>query len=296
MSGQLPPFVQEMLRTFPRAGQGVHDRLFKVARQLHWHMGIEEMADLLEEATANCGRFVPRREIMDAIRNSLPCAWQPGGVIGQPVYAARKWPEVNQEKREAIIASGFRLVDLREASPVRFDDSDAHTEEIIDALFPNDPLLCCGKSNSEFDTKPREEWRGQLSRLQFITPSPMATRTGRTQEGKESAHTLDNTGPRQNLAVEFDHGTVDDHAAVLLHLAEDAPLVLVVHSGSKSLHGWFPCHEQTEEQLYQFMLRAVSLGACNSTWCRSQFVRMPDGLRDNGNRQVVYYFDPEVIR
>jgi hypothetical protein len=28
------------------------------------------------------------------------------------------------------------------------------------------------------------------------------------------------------------------------------------------------------------------------TWTRSQFVRLPDGRRQNGVRQVTYYFDP----
>ena len=40
---------------------------------------------------------------------------------------------------------------------------------------------------------------------------------------------------------------------------------------------------------------AVSLGADRATWTRSQFVRMPDGTRDNGNRQAVYFFNPEVL-
>ena len=55
------------------------------------------------------------------------------------------------------------------------------------------------------------------------------------------------------------------------------------------------CREP-EERLRQFMRYCVSLGANRSTLTRSQFVRMPDGTRDNGKRQVVYYFDPEVIR
>jgi hypothetical protein len=37
---------------------------------------------------------------------------------------------------------------------------------------------------------------------------------------------------------------------------------------------------------------AVSLGADHATWLRSQFVRLPDGLRQNGRRQVTYYLDP----
>jgi len=51
---------------------------------------------------------------------------------------------VNAEQREAVIASGAGLVDLWEISPVRFENNESHTEEIIDAIFPGDPLLCVG--------------------------------------------------------------------------------------------------------------------------------------------------------
>lgn len=53
---------------------------------------------------------------------------------------------------------------------------------------------------------------------------------------------------------------------------------------------------QPEERLRRFMRYAVALGADRATWTRSQFVRMPDGTRDNGERQTVYFFNPEVIR
>ncbi|HZS17407.1 MAG TPA: hypothetical protein VFA51_05675 [Candidatus Udaeobacter sp.] len=170
-----------------------------------------------------------------------------------------------------------------------------HTEEIIDALFPGDPLLCAARSNCEFATCSREEWRGKLSALQLIVPNPMTARIGRTQEGKESAHALSITGPRRFLVIEQDCGTVDEQAAVLLHLAERAPLAIAVHSGSKSIHGWFYCVGQPEEKLRAFMQYAVSLGADRATWVRSQFVRMPDGRRDNGTRQSVYFFNPQVL-
>jgi hypothetical protein len=83
---------------------------------------------------------------------------------------------------------------------------------------------------------------------------------------------------------------------VLLHLAERAPLAAAVHSGSKSIHGWFYSAGQTEEKLRAFMRYAVSLGADDAMWTPSQFVRMPDGLRDNGKRQTVYFFNPEILK
>src|SRR5262249_26467683 len=125
-------------------------------------------------------------------------------------------------------------------------------------------------------------------------------------------HSLSNTGERRFLVIEFDfdfrdrnravrllsdeRDTTDLCACLLLHLAERAPLALVVHSGGKSMHGWFYCAGRSEESLRRFMIYAVSLGADAATWTRSQFVRMPDGTRDNGKRQTLHFFNPEVLR
>jgi hypothetical protein len=268
--------------------------LFRVARVLHPYRNPTEIFQLLEAATY--GEPVKPGEIERAIVNSKQYAWQPG----QPQQTIRTsaWPKVNAEQREAVIASGAGLVDLWEISPVRFDDNKSHTEQIIDRLFPGNPLLCVGKSKSDFGdrNRTREELRGQLSVMQLIVPSPMTALTGMTQEEEESAHALSITGPRRFLVIEHDGGTIDEQAAVLLHLAERAPLVVAVHSGSKSIHGWFFCEGQPEGKLRGFMQYAVSLGADRATWTRSQFVRMPDGTRDNGNRQTVYFFNPGVMK
>jgi hypothetical protein len=244
----------------------------------------------LENAAATCGRYVSEREISDAIRHSRSSAFQRNRA------QHHAWPAANHEQREAVVATGFALVDLWEISPVRFEDNEAHTEELIDLLFPGNPLLCCGRSKSDFATRSREDWRGKLSAMQLIVTSPMTARMGHTQDGKESEHTLENTGARRLLVIEQDSGTIEEQAAVLLHLAQRAPLVLAVHSGGKSIHGWFVAVGQSEDMLRRFMRYAVSLGADRATWTRSQFVRMPDGTRDNGKRQTVYFFNPEVLK
>ncbi|MBI4024228.1 MAG: hypothetical protein HY360_04550 [Verrucomicrobia bacterium] len=178
-----------------------------------------------------------------------------------------------------------------ELSPIRIKDNQAHTEEIVDRLFPVNSLLCCGRSQFDFDTRLREQWRGELAKLQFIVPSPMSSATGLTKEGRESKHALDNTAARRFLICEFDTGDVDQHAALLIHLAGFAPLVCAVHSGGKSLHGWYLVNGQPDEKVAKFFRYAVSLGADPATWTRSQFVRMPDGTRDNGKRQTVFFLN-----
>ena len=312
MTKNLPSFLTELLAAPPRAGEGVHPWLYRVARQLHAHFRPQEVFSLLKERVQNCGRHVSDSEIWDSVKNSLPCAWQPR-FTGAPIQSTSKWPTVNQEQRAAIIRDGGGLADLWEASRVRLEDNERHAEEIIDRLFPGNPLLCCGKSNSVFDTKAREDWRGELSTLALMVPSPMSAIDGVTKDGKPSKHTLSNTGTRRFLVVEFDPSKwcdlssavqsqygdeskyaaamQDEHAALLLHLGTFAPLVCAVHSGGKSLHGWFYVHGQPDVKVEKFFRYAVSLGADRATWTRSQFVRMPDGTRDNGNPQTVFFLN-----
>jgi hypothetical protein len=209
------------------------------------------------------------------------------------------------------------LVDLAEQSPVRFDDEHSHAEEIIDIIFPGDPLLCVGKGRYRFATRRREVWRGHLHRLPLIVPNPMLDYVGHTTEGRWGEHTKEQTARPVYLVIEFDfcefvrdgktpsclapavrewreHAiTVADTCAALhLHLAKRLPLICVTHSGGKSLHGWYYVFDRREAELRHFMGYAVSLGADRATWTRSQFVRIPDGLRENGTRQRVFYFDP----
>ena len=284
---ELPQFVRDMLAAPPRTGEGVNLYLFRLARVLHPYRSEGEILDTLRAVTLGCGRVVAEKEIHRAVENSRSGAWRLGERNGGD--SVPPWPMCNPEQREAVLeaADRFGLVDLWEGSPVRFEDNLPHTEEIVDALFPGDALLCCAKSTSEFATRARETWRGELAAMQLIVPSLMLSRTGHTQDGRESEHTLENTGQRRFLVVEQDTGTVDEQAAILAHLAERAPLALAMHSGSKSLHGWFFCSGQREDTLHPFMRYAVTLGADRATWTRSQFVRMPDGTREDGKRQTV---------
>jgi hypothetical protein len=257
-----------------------------------------------------------RDEVESAVRNSA-------ALFGKPVAHRphRRWPLRNYEQIEAIGLNGFRVAELEAQSPVKLTAAESETEMIIDALFPGNPLLCASVGLWGARTRTREEWRGHLCDQQFIVPSPMSKLQGITAEGKSSARSLDNTGPRKFLVIEFDFaekdknghdtpaapvlrrlakngiGTSDLCAALHAELAKLRPLALVLHSGGKSLHGWFPCKGEKEEGVMnRFMRFAVSLGADEATWTRAQFVRMPDGLRrENGKRQRVLYFNSVIL-
>jgi hypothetical protein len=234
----------------------------------------------------------------------------------QPARREPRWPARNLEQIDAIVRAGYGLYDLCESSPVRFDDDANHAEEIIDILFPGDPLLCVGETEYKFATESREDWRGQLAQYPFIVPNPMLRKVGTTASGKLSQHTFDATASRVYLVIECDFKRIDHKgnatvflplldawdrdgieiqdacAAILMHLAHAQPLVTAVHSGNRSIHGWFAAFDREPRVMWAFMRRAFSLGADHVTWTHSQFVRLPDGRRQNGKRQATFYLDP----
>ncbi len=294
MTTQLPKFIHDILSSPPKSGDGFHNWLFRVARVLHPYRNEEEIYSILESYAPTCGRYVSKKEILDAIQNSKVVAWNPEN----PVCVNLKlqaWTPRNETQIQKILAEGLTLADLWEQSPIQWNDEESHTEAIIDHLFSGNPLLCVGTSAKEFKTQNRDELQGTLSALSLIVPSSMSKPTGITKEGNESARCLDNTGERRFLVIEFDKDTEDDQAAKLAHLALYAPFVLACRSGGKSVHGWFYCHAQPEDKLRRFMDYAISIGADPATWTKCQMVRMPDGLRDNGNRQSVIYFNPSIL-
>jgi hypothetical protein len=92
------------------------------------------------------------------------------------------------------------------------------------------------------------------------------------------------------LVIEFDkvNGEIvpkNTQAAILWHLSQIAPLVLVVDSGGKSLQGWFDCLDKSEDGILPLMKYAVSLGADPAMWTISQWARMPGGSRVNHDKE-----------
>ncbi|HRY49601.1 MAG TPA: hypothetical protein P5186_16250 [Candidatus Paceibacterota bacterium] len=260
----------------------------------------ETTHSVLRDGTRACGRTVPDSEIRAAVKTAYESTWSPiprshtpGAHACSPSSA---WPKPNQDSIEKITASGFGLADLWEESPVRIEDNRSRAEELITALFPGDPLLCIAKAKpADAKTAPRSTWIGQLDTSALIVPSPMSALTGKTKDGRESSRCLENTGPRRFLVIEFDQGDLDSQAGRIWHLAQLAPLALAVHSGGKSLHGWFPTHGKCETELKRFMARAVMIGADPATWTKCQMVRLPEGQREDGSPQRCFYFNPAIL-
>ena len=233
----------------------------------------------------------PWCEVQDAVRSAYRH-------LGEAPAAPRKpaWPTRDEPARESCAAGNGGLGRLADLSP---DDANIWMNgglPTLRRLFPGDPWICCGSSAEKFYTHRLSSWGPSIDRMRLVVPNPMTGPEGVTQSGRISAHSLSNTGPRRFLVVEQDTGSLDLQAGVLLELSKTAPLALVVHSGNKSIHGWFFCEGQPEDTLLKWFRGAVALGADPKMWTRSQFSRLPGGMRENGTVQRTLFFNPNTLQ
>jgi hypothetical protein len=292
----IPPHILAIIGPVPRAGGGVHRWLFVSSLKLQGRFPPDEIFGALRAAVTDCGRHVPDSEILAAVKNSAQ------GVVGQIPSSkvgsqSATWPKVDQVAVKRIVSSVDRpLARLSSASnsaelPLMQAD---FVPALVGILFPRDPLICAGHSVESMHCKHLSEWGTTLSETQFLVPSPMTARTGTNREWRTSTRCLANTGPRRFLVIEFDDLSIENQAAIHIHLSMRYPLALVVHSGGKSLHGWFFVAGSPDDELLGFMQYAVSLGADSHTWTRCQAVRTPGGLRRGGGQvrvQQVAFFN-----
>jgi hypothetical protein len=251
-----------------------------------------DAGNAVEDAEAYCAERASRALQINEVQNAYSSI-KKTGILKRQKWSKPSQPYVDFVKRTA--SGGLYQSILNRLTLPRAEEIDCFGA--LKLLFPDDiksgdwSLICCGASQSDFRTAPLAFFKDKCETLQFIVPSTMSSIWGETQGGDRSHHTLSNTGPRKYLVVEFDKGEHAEHAAFLHNLHRIIPITMVVHSGNKSLHGWFHVEGMPETKQVSFFDEATQLGADTATWNRSLFVRMPDGKRANGKRQSILYFN-----
>jgi hypothetical protein len=328
--GWAPDWLREQV-VAPDCSGGTHPALRRLAKWLTIYFAEHEggARRWLSYAAQRCDREVPQGEVDRLL------IWAEG-LFGKAELASQKYtqsgyagirPQIDLEELFAIALAGPWLKEYREDSPRHLGGA-RNTDEVLHAwgryAGQADPLICFG-ADDQFWTRPQSAVRGILHIHEQIVPSPMRALQGLTVDGRWSEHTKDGTGERMFLVTEFDFTkttpkgkptiwgpllesceaagitVLDLNAALLAHLSEQRPLWMAVFSGGKSLQGWFPCRGEPEAELqHWFVSQARRLGADPMTWCKSQFVRMPDGTRAPNRegksvRQTIEYYDPSVL-
>ena len=314
------PLSTILLDSAPEAGNGLHRWLIKGARECaKWRKTPEKAFELIAQTVTARGGEIIAHEINKAITKAYSQPFSGGTYERKPA-----WPKPDLALIEELTLLHAwdvpgALVKLESKSPEKLNKT---TTEVIRQLFPHDSLISAGFEMTDTTVYQLSRIIDRLHKWRLIVPSPMLARYGLTQESKQSGRCLSNTGPRRFLVTEFDfkpvnkqgnptiwvplinlwqsHGmTVQDAcSAIVMHLAQYGPLVMVVFSGNISLHAWWYCSGEPEDEgskLNKFMQYAAVLGADSATYTRSQFVRMPGATRPHGRKQTVHYLDAKGI-
>ncbi|MCX7002601.1 MAG: hypothetical protein NTV22_04930 [bacterium] len=266
---QYPPALRALLAAPPRQGEG-HRWFYRVALLVRRHHPADLCFQLLRACADRFGdRIVPSDEIWKSI-NKAYAATRPD-TAAAPTW---KWPEPSQDAIEKVLTT---------TAPLPLDPLPIDAGRALPALFSHGELICMGMTQSDGGTYSLAEAQGLAPwHHQFVVPSPMTSRDGRTQTGTPAWRSLANTGARRYLIVENDNGTHDQQARILKYLDNLTPsirLTIVVDSAGKSLHGWFDVRAIPEPCTRAFFSVAVLLGADPHTWAACQWVRMPGGTR-----------------
>jgi hypothetical protein len=223
-------------------------------------------------------------------------------VFDQDNGNAPRWPSRSQAEVDRVLAEQESMgVDrLKSESPVS-EPWEMPTTEILDRLFSEgDPLLCMGESVDRFGTKPKSEFLNELAHpeanLPHLVPSTMSKLMGTTMAGKISARCRDNAGSLRFQVVDLDdEPDFDDQARILWHLKEFLPLIMILYSGNRSLHGWYLASECPAGRMGLFRSHAALLGADASLYRPEQAARTPNQMRDGENKQEVWYLDDQIL-
>ncbi len=277
-------------RPYAEAEGGLHTDIFRAAILMleAGHDTITTFNFLRSASNKVSERNVPDREINSAIsyaQNRIG-----GGGTNNP-----RWPKFEVAYRSEIV---LKFGDLLPNLAKNVDILPQTPDYYIKLLYAPTNLVCVAMSSDSFITLPRDTIADadNVGDVEYINPSPMVAPFGKTQEGKISAHCLDNTGPKIYQVIEFDFGPPHEHTAILWHLGSRCKLVMVVYSGSKSMHGWFNVTGLQNEAVIQFFHEAVSLGADPKMWSKSQFSRLPCGTNHKTQRhQSVVFFNPDHL-
>ena len=289
----IPVWLREALSSPPTAGKGAHQWIFSCSKALKNYMPDDEIMTLMLAAGAGIGRDITR-EISEAVTNAR-CADDDFATPEDRTVESGMRP-VFPEKSPEVISRipQMSLQHLAAQSPMR----SVGAETAISTLFPGDPLLCLGTAPWSCAVRRRSQWAGRIAQHPYMVPAEMTAETGANLRGVVSARCYGNTGPRMYQVIEFDdalqEGSLERQAGRIARLSEMLPVAMVLHSGGKSLHAWFPVWSLTQKEQVDFFSAACILGADPVTWVRCQLVRIPGGTHASGATQTCYYLDPDV--
>lgn len=282
-----------------RKGIGLHQYLFRYACLCaEEEIEPETTKCWIAECTQslNYYRDVPAREICAAVEHAYACVFNSEPIVRREV--SRYEPDAAANIAEDYGTTVEQLVELSPCRPP------VHPAEALAALFAKDEFTCLASKLDRAKTLPLSVWlelEDELYGYQFVVPHPMTSKMGETKgAGKQSPRTVSNTGQRRRIVCDFDKPKPSIQPSLIAYLSEYCGLdpELVLTSGGKSLHAWWRVDDWPLEDIDFFEDEAIRVGAdpaLMSEARKCQLVRLPAGIRDNGNKQRILFWNPSPI-
>jgi hypothetical protein len=287
------------LRNMPHAGGGgCHAALLGIANLgRRAGFGREQVAQGLAEHVHGT-RKVPMSEIIEAVNKAFD-----SNTPYLSTRTATPRPAVDGAKLlDAIVKRGasFDEAALWESSPVRIDwPPERDAVEILGRLYAAKDRLFIG---DKYDAgagyvKTVEEWiqdfESGRSISPHIVPNPLSGKLGSTKDGKPS-YRADSCVEQFRLATgEFD--TIPREKQIHFWAGVKLPVVALVDSGGKSIHGWVRIDAANADEWTRRVERSLfdlltAVGVDSTCKNEARLSRMPGHFRAEKNhwQRVLY--------
>jgi hypothetical protein len=245
---------------------------------------------------------IKRNEPEDAVKKALRDVnkeydFQP------PKPIIRFAPQVVDPLTQFIKGVSTEMVELMEKSPATLTGSIENDGlELLDVLYSPDEILFIG---DVFDTKVKavSEWMNEdLSKFPHIIPNPMTGDAGMTAMAKISYRCEQTVKEYRYAVCEMDEVPIKKQVAFWNRCIDiNIPVAAVIHSGSKSLHGWIKVDCGTDAEKWDADVRGWLFGTFGKAYgldsaCQncSRLSRLPGHPRPQKSAQRLLYLNGDV--
>lgn len=312
----LPDWIVKKLAHAPRRGEGCHLWLYGMACDLLPWRAEERVYAIIREAVNDLR--VMDREIRETVKNALHGAnlWQPGGGSCHGGIVCSEDPLKPFDLQAWLkdhCPNEITELDLEGSCPdFYFTTPLAPWQLALRAAIPDNEIVCVQSFNNDPPPQAAKsvgEWlKHSDAPGQFICINPLKDAAGVLKEREDgsvcrSVRCLANISRRLYIVVEFDSHDMGTQLRIHAWLSLFLPLLLLVHSGRRSVHGWYYVPGMSDEEvqaLFSFLKLLGVDGACKDA---SRLTRLPGAVRQDrdahgtitqGEFQQLLYLDGSV--
>jgi hypothetical protein len=305
---------QNGLSSIPASGGGgAHQSLLSLATLARF-AGVEYSffeSDI--KAVWHGNRRVTNREIFDAYAKAeadYPVLGVDPNYVPKPKPPPEPKVEIDKIFWERISVLGYEMMDLVEMSPVRLtDDPDMDYRVLMHHCYKPEEYLFVGDTYST-EVHPVSSWLSLPKTIEnpYIIINPLtgeAVQSGTDKMGNPKfSKRCDKTVAKYRFyMMEFDEISIEDQVNFWCRqIQKQVPVVAVIHSGSKSLHGWIAVkgvnsYEDWSKNIIEKLYRKAFKRLGVDTACQnpSRLSRLPGHHREGKQQQRLLYLNPEVI-